>query len=190
MAIINKKDFSIMDHVLMSKFIDNNDYFECDDLIAPAIALLNKKGYRTKFCCSGHPYPSIESYMTECMTHDAIMNSIDYFKADKIRDRLLNEFGYTEKDLNKLKLNELYCVVFKNEYYPKLYVVFEERYEFPNLPDIFYIDETNGGIYQHYQLDENEEPIPDSLETFEGMTLVYDTNRIFYEYVKNLKSLI
>ena len=118
------------------------------------------------------------------------MNSIDYFKADKIRDRLLNEFGYTEKDLDKLKLNELYCVVFKNKYYPKLYIVFEERYEFCNLPDIFYIDETNGGIYQHYQLDEKGDPIPDSLETFEGMTLVYDANRILYEYVKNLKSLI
>lgn len=29
--------------------------FEVDDLIAPAISILNKKGYRTAFCCSGHP---------------------------------------------------------------------------------------------------------------------------------------
>ena len=28
--------------------------FEVDDLVAPAISILNKKGYRTAFCCSGH----------------------------------------------------------------------------------------------------------------------------------------
>jgi len=45
-------------------FINNDTYkiemtssgnsFEVDDLIAPAISILNKKGYRTAFCCSGH----------------------------------------------------------------------------------------------------------------------------------------
>jgi hypothetical protein len=28
--------------------------FEVDDLIAPAISLLNKRGYVTAWCCSGH----------------------------------------------------------------------------------------------------------------------------------------
>ena len=45
-------------------FINYDDYeisrkpfkngFEVDDLIAPAISILNKLGYRTAFCCSGH----------------------------------------------------------------------------------------------------------------------------------------
>lgn len=30
------------------------DYFQVDELIAPSIALLNKKGYKTINCCSGH----------------------------------------------------------------------------------------------------------------------------------------
>lgn len=29
-------------------------YFECDELFAPTICILNKKGYKTKHCCSGH----------------------------------------------------------------------------------------------------------------------------------------
>ena len=28
--------------------------FECDELIAPVISILNRKGYKTQFCCSGH----------------------------------------------------------------------------------------------------------------------------------------
>lgn len=29
--------------------------FYCDEWIAPTISLLNKKGYFTEYCCSGHP---------------------------------------------------------------------------------------------------------------------------------------
>jgi len=32
--------------------------FECDELLAPTISLLNKKGYKTLYCCSGHIKPS------------------------------------------------------------------------------------------------------------------------------------
>lgn len=32
----------------------DGDVVEVDELFAPVIAELNRKGYRTKFCCSGH----------------------------------------------------------------------------------------------------------------------------------------
>lgn len=54
MVFINKKDFSIVNVIEDADMRD--DYFECDDFIAPAISLLNKKGYKTYACCSGH-YP-------------------------------------------------------------------------------------------------------------------------------------
>lgn len=33
------------------------DNFPCDDLIAPAVAELLKRGYQTKYCCQGHIAP-------------------------------------------------------------------------------------------------------------------------------------
>ena len=31
-----------------------NDIFEVDELMADSIILLNKKGYKTEYCCQGH----------------------------------------------------------------------------------------------------------------------------------------
>ena len=40
---------------LTASTYDRTKDFQCDDLIAPAIMLLNLKGYKTLYCCSGHP---------------------------------------------------------------------------------------------------------------------------------------
>ena len=40
---INKETFEIVDNI-----------FEVDEDIAETISILNKKGYYTKYCCSGH----------------------------------------------------------------------------------------------------------------------------------------
>lgn len=44
----------------------NNEEFirnaiEIDEHLLPVIALLNDKGYKTTFCCSGHVYPSLNT---------------------------------------------------------------------------------------------------------------------------------
>ena len=58
MALIDTRTFSIYAQVSVPEVESRS--FECDELIAPVIELLNKKGYKTKFCCAGHPYPHYE----------------------------------------------------------------------------------------------------------------------------------
>lgn len=54
MALIDRSTFEVYSEVTTPEVEKRS--FECDDLIAPVISLLNKKGYKTKFCCAGHPY--------------------------------------------------------------------------------------------------------------------------------------
>ena len=37
----------------------HDEHIEIDEVIAPLIRELNIKGYKTKFCCSGHPFYSL-----------------------------------------------------------------------------------------------------------------------------------
>lgn len=52
MAFMNKETFELCNRI----FKDNKpeDFIELDEQIALAISVLNSKGYKTEFCCSGH----------------------------------------------------------------------------------------------------------------------------------------
>lgn len=54
MAYMDLKTFEMWAGSNMDKFYDGK--VEIDEAIAPVIRELNLKGYKTKFCCSGHPY--------------------------------------------------------------------------------------------------------------------------------------
>ena len=58
MAYMHKETFDIVMSGNTEKVIKTiqSDYFEIDDLIALPIQILNRKGYTTEFCCSGHPF--------------------------------------------------------------------------------------------------------------------------------------
>ena len=47
--IINLETYEIID--------DNSKFIIVDSLIADTIVLLNKLGYKTTYCCSGHSFP-------------------------------------------------------------------------------------------------------------------------------------
>jgi len=52
MAVMHSKTFEIYHN---DQLIVPEDYIDVDEWIAPTIQVLNKKGYTTRFCCSGHP---------------------------------------------------------------------------------------------------------------------------------------
>ena len=180
MAYINKNDFSILSYIIDE---DDENYFECDDMIAPTISLLNKKGYRTAFCCSGHPFPFIDDgVMKEEPSKETIErnNILSVESSEKLR-------GKISEELSGINLDETpYYVIYRNELAQSLYIAFEDEYNLPELPegiDVHY-DEDNMGLYLDYTEDE---VCP---EYFVGITKVYEANKKLYEWAKKLPILV
>ena len=74
--------------------------FETDELFAPIISILNKKGYKTKFCCSGHIKP--ESDIIYCPTYTKIHKNYDIdsyivFEEDIKLPSIPDGYKYDEK---------------------------------------------------------------------------------------------
>ena len=114
MIYINKKDFKIVNSI---NPLDENEYFECDELIAPAIRSFNKKGYETAFCCSGHITPMI-SDLNCCIGTELYVT----FKKINPNKNLLKLFKFYTFDL----LNDFTIIEEKNS--PNF--LFSIRYEF------------------------------------------------------------
>jgi len=57
MALIDRNTFDILEHYEISG--SEGDFFDCDEELAGTVSLLNKKGYRTRFCCAGHLYDDL-----------------------------------------------------------------------------------------------------------------------------------
>ena len=58
MAFINRKTWEICNYNSRPDY-DENEYFEVDEAIALSISELNKKSYKTSFCCSGHIFDDL-----------------------------------------------------------------------------------------------------------------------------------
>ena len=174
MAYINKNDFSIVGYI--DNYILADDYFECDDLIAPAISLLNKKGYKTEFCCSGHPFAVIDSCALAEYPSDEQKEKMNLMSINPSKD---------SKDIpDWVDKEEFPYFVSYLIPYPDcgFYVSFKEIYKFSDLPEDAYIDEDNGGIY--WRIEEK------ATNDFAMVTRIYEFNKAFYEWVEKLPSLI
>jgi len=106
---INNKTYEI---------IDNVDFFEVDDDIAEVISILNKKGYFTNACCSGH-------HDGECYKFEADISLLDEtddnFAIGKVYEDKFEYFtGYQET---------------------RIYIMFKEKYIFKTLPKGFIVEE-------------------------------------------------
>jgi len=106
MTYIDKKNFDIFFHTNDIRI--EAPIFEVDELIAPIISLLNKKGYKTQYCCSGHYNES--KFEGSELLHDncyIVFKSINDFKdVTQIKipqDFLLepNEYGNEQFTIRK-----------------------------------------------------------------------------------------
>lgn len=122
MSYLNLKTNKIYNYINSNKEL--NDCIEVDEMIAPIIQLLNEKGYRTTYCCSGHLFSDI--FSNTVLEKDLV---VDHFKDDCILS--------IEEIITNLKRKErLYNIVCEADVNRNLYISFEYdegKYLYDNL---------------------------------------------------------
>lgn len=157
MSLIHKEKFDILNDCEDGR---ENDYFEVDENIALAISMLNKKGYRTTFCCSGHAFANINEFRAD---NKEDFDCLIFFDLQDIRYEN-GRYKALDKD------NAKYC-----------YIVFEKDYTFPKLPEGFTYDKSNKTIEKEY--------VSES-DTYDLIQEIVDSMKALYEWVLELEALI
>lgn len=97
----------------------NNDIIEIDTEIVDTIILLNKKGYKTKYCCAGHNDKTVHTRL---------------LKASELEGDLLEKYDVGVMDVTVEKDK-------KRVYYrpssTDIYIMFDKDYKFKTLPEGF-----------------------------------------------------
>ena len=121
-SIIDKETFEVCTHAE-----DHPNVFICDKPIAPVISILNKKGYKTFASCSGHYRIEFYEYFDEDISKLKEYQNDERIIIKKIKD---NNFDYWQEVDKTL-----------------LYILFDDKYEFDNLPKDFKLTTNNGRDY-------------------------------------------
>lgn len=156
MSLIHKESFDILNNCEEGK---EGDYFEVDENIALIISLLNKKGYRTTFCCSGHAFANINEFRAD---NKEDFDCIIFFDLQDIRYEN-GRFKAFDKD------NAKYC-----------YIMFAEDYSFSMLPEGFTYDKDNKCIEKEYASES---------DTYDLIQEIVDSMKALYEWAKELVPL-
>jgi len=174
MAYMHKETFEILQHSNIDGYLD--DYFEVDDLIALPIQVLNRKGYRTLFCCCGHPFEGVDEAFSA--TKFESPEKCPIIGTYKIEENTNDEFSDCD-----------YRLLIRQSPDWSSYITFGKNVTLPSLPEGFGIDEKNGnGItYMPSPLDENgEETDPDPLENTTTIRTYYDEDMPVYGFLTEL----
>ena len=116
-SIIDRNTFEVTLHAE-----DHKDVFICDKEIANAVALLNKKGYKTIASCSGHYKIEFYEYLKEDISKLEEYKNNNRIIIKEIRE---NDFDYWQEVDKTI-----------------MYILFDKKYNFNNLPKEFELDNT------------------------------------------------
>ena len=111
-SLIDRNTFKVYKHAE-----DCPEMFICDKMIAPAIAVLNKKGYKTFASCSGHYEITFYEY------YDVDINLLDEIKNNNnviIKEVREDSFDY-----------------WKEKEFTVMYVLLDNNYIFVDIPEGF-----------------------------------------------------
>ena len=148
---IDKKTFEIIDNV-----------FEVDEDIADTISILNKKGYYTKYCCSGHVKDPNIYYM---------------YKEESILENKDNEVDYT------VNIKEDTCDILKPYTKTLIYILFDKEYNFKTLPNGFKKDKNTIEMFiNYYDMDKRKNSNDIDKE-------IKKANKVLYEWACDLPKL-
>ena len=123
-AFINKKTFEVKD--------DLEEYIYCDYEIRNAIAILNKKGYKTSYSCAGHNEVGLLWPL-----HKEDINKLEgYLEAAK-----------TDKALHFIKNDGNYFYHKDEKVDTYTYISFMDEYKFKDYPSGFKYELIDGNSY-------------------------------------------
>ena len=116
-SIIDRNTFEVTLHAE-----DHKDVFICDKEIANALALLNKKGYKTIASCSGHYKIEFYEYLKEDISKLEEYKNNNRMIIKEIREKDFDYWQEVDKTI--------------------MYILFDKKYNFNNLPKGFELDNT------------------------------------------------
>lgn len=148
---INKETFEII-----------NNVFEVDEDIADTILILNKKGYYTKFCCSGH-------------VKDPRIHEI--YKNESILENKDNKIGYM------VNIKKDTCDMLMPYTKTSIYVMFDKDYNFEILPSGFKKNENTIEMFINYY-EEDKRKIWNDIDKE-----IKEANKVLYEWAYKLPDL-
>lgn len=166
MAYLHKDTFEILHDSNIDGYLD--DYFEVDEFMALPIQTLNRKGYRTLYCCQGHPFDDINelfSTVDYSKKHCPFPNIIEMTKADN------PEYPDCKYRLVQRVLDDR-----------RSYIVFDKGVSLPSLPEDFAIEQPDDSITYR---DENGEVVDMPLAGHVVIETFYDMDMPLYDYLKD-----
>ncbi len=165
MAYLDKNTFEVVDNII-----------EIDDRMVPIIQELNKKGYKTTYCCSGHEDITRIDYTPYFIYPEDHLSTNNYINLGMYEDyKVITDF--------------IKCV--------DIYISFAENYEFDYIPEGFVIEQainqTNNEVTNYVLISKTFSRYKDEeniiLETKENLKKEIDiSNQKLLEWARSLPS--